>query len=106
MDKLDVKPKDIPKAELRNKEQAEAWIAELMREMMEWRMKCDIIVPDKTNAAMLDQKRANWVFLTKHGRVTGSLMTLKLCGLIDDRFYAEMKQRADNTLIPTIVGGN
>lgn len=105
MDKLDVKPTSIPRAEIRNTEQAKNWIGELVREMLEWRCKCDVIVPDKTDAAILEQKRANYVFLTKQGRVTGALMTLKLCGLIDDRFYAEMKQKATNTLIPTVVGG-
>ena len=106
MDKLDVKPTNIPHAEILNQEQAQNWVEELIEEMMVWRRACDVKIPNNKQIAVKTQQRALWSFLTKQGQVIGALKSLKLCGLISERCYLELNQKAINTLVPTVVGGN
>lgn len=95
---------DIPNGAIENQEQAERWVESLLREMLGWRQACDIPVPCNNDKAAQDQRRTLWTFLNKQGQVIGALKTLRLCGLISDRCYAELNQKAINTLIPTTVG--
>jgi hypothetical protein len=105
MNKLDVNPTDMPHAEIRNEEQAQNFVDDLVRQMTMWRNACDVPIPDKDNKAALEQRRAMWSFLTKQGQVVGALKAFKLCGLISERCYKEFHQKAINALIPTNVGG-
>jgi predicted RNA-binding protein Jag len=105
MERLDVNTTPVPRATITNSESAQKWVEELIRDMQVWRMACDVIIPDKNEVAVKAQRRAMWTFLAKHGEVVGALKTLALCGLISDRCYRELNQKAINSLIPTIVGG-
>jgi predicted RNA-binding protein Jag len=105
MEVLDVNATALPRASINNAESAQKWVEELIREMHAWRVACDVVIPDKNEVAVKAQRRALWTFLAKHGEVCGALKTLVLCGLISDRCYRELNQKAINSLIPTIVGG-
>ena len=104
MDRLNVNESEIPHAEIRNQEQAQRWVEELIEEMMIWRRACDVRIPDNNQMAVQTQRRALWTFLSKQGKVVGALKSLLLCGRISERCYTELNQKAINTLIPTVVG--
>lgn len=104
MDILDVNTKDMPKARIVDEASAQNWIEELVTDMLAWRHQCDVFIPDPTDVQVTVQRRALWTFLTKHGEVVGALKTLFMAGLISERCYAELNQRAINTLIPSQVG--
>ena len=104
MDALDVNVTEAPKVTITTREHAVNWIDELLVEMLLWRAKCDVIIPDESQIMVQAQQRALWTFLSKHGQVIGALKSLRLCGLLDERGYKELHQKAINTLIPTEVG--
>lgn len=103
---IDVNATDLPSgARVVDQVSAENWVAELIQDMLKWRAQCDVPIPDNNAIAAQVQRRALWVFLTKQGEVVGALKTLRVCGLISDRCYRELNQKAINTLIPSVVGG-
>ena len=104
MDKLDINSTELERASITNEDQARNWVESLINEMLVWRARCDVIIPDNTQETVVSQRRAMWTFLSKNGKVCGALSALKLCGLISDRCYTELNQKATNTLIPTQVG--
>lgn len=104
MDRLDVNSKPFETAELKTEEQRQKWLECLIDDMHHWRRKCDVIIPDQSEATVKAQQRASWAFLQKQGKVIGAISAMKVCGLISDRCFQEMNQKAANTLIPTIVG--
>lgn len=104
MDPLDVGETPIPKAVIRDEASAQNWVEELVRDMLLWRRRCDVHIPDPTDMQVQVQRRALWTFLSKQGQVVGALKTLRMAGLISDRCYKELNQQAINSLIPSQVG--
>lgn len=103
MERLDVGGTSIPKATIETEDQAMSWILELVDEMTAWRAACDVPVPDNDVSKKL-QQRAMWTFLVKQGQVTGALKAFRMSGLISDRCFDELNQKALNSLIPSVVG--
>ena len=103
MDTLNVGDQSLHRGEIRTEEQARAWVMGLVTEMLDYRQRCDIPIPDKNQHLIREQQRNMWTFLTKQGQVVGALKALKLVGMISDRGYQELMQKAVNTLIPSVV---
>lgn len=106
MDKkpLDVDAVGVPRAKVTDSASAEKWVQELMDRMLKLRAACDVPIPDKKDVTIKAQQRLMWSFLTAHGEVVGALKTLLLCGMISERFFNELNQRATHALVPTQVG--
>lgn len=105
MEPLDVNATALPIAQITNQESAERWVEELIQEMLQRRHRCDVPIPDNSEASVKAQQRAMWSFLTKHGEVIGALKTLVMCGLLSDNAFKALNQRAINALVPSVVGG-
>ncbi len=104
MSELDVHPTELDKATITTREQAVAWAEELTVEMLHWRQRCNVFIPGNINRTAVEQRRAMWTFLSKQGQLTGALKTLMLVGLLPERAYAELNQKAINALAPEVVG--
>ena len=85
------------KFELKTSEQAHNWIERLMLKMSVARKKCDLLTE------VVEQRRALWLFLVRHGRVLGALDACYHSGLITERAYIEFNQKAINSLVPSIL---
>ena len=105
MDSLDVKTTEIPKAEIRTEEQATRVVEDFIRIMQGYRALCNVMVPDPGETLARTQQKNLWIFLTKQGQAEGALKAFKLAGLISDKCYVELHQKAINSLMPTVVGG-
>lgn len=90
--------------EITNEEQARNWVEALVADMQAWRDACNIRIPNPTEMQVRDQQRTLWNFLQKQGKVMGALQTLLLTNSINEKAYNEFKQKALNSLAPTIVG--
>ena len=101
---LDVSPKAMPKAEIRTEEQATAFVEELTLEMIRWRNECNVKIPGNPNVQAQRQRKALWTFLTKQGQVVGAIKAFKLAGLISDKCFMALHQKALNSLIPSVMG--
>jgi hypothetical protein len=104
MDRLDVGNAEVPRVKIETEEGAVKWVEELVSEMLDWRERCNVIIPGNSQATVTMQRRALWTFLEKHGQVVGALKSLLLVGMISPRCYTELTQRALNTLAPTVIG--
>ncbi len=91
-----------PRSKIRTEAQAINYIEELIDAMQRLRTACDVPYSgnDKTTIQMI--QRVMWAFLNKQGQVVGALNVLSMVGLLSDRAYKELHQRAINALIPTI----
>ncbi len=101
---LDVQATELGRKDIQTEEQATQFVLELVDEMVKWRQQCDVQIPDPTAVQVQMQRRALWTFLTKQGQVVGALKAFKASGLLSDRAFVELNQRAINTLVPSQVG--
>jgi len=90
--------------EVANEEQARNWVLSLLEDMQAWRDICTVYIPNPSAIQVNEQRRALWSFLQKQGKVMGALQTLLLTRQINEIAYKELKQKALNSLGPTIVG--
>jgi len=102
-DRVNVHDKDAPQAEITTQAQALGWVEELILDMVKWRTECNIIFPESAVKTAKYQRKALWTFLQKQGQVVGALKTLRLCGMIPERAFAELNQKAINVLAPTTL---
>ena len=79
-------------------------MVELVDEMQRTRAACDVPYHGNDPDTVLAIKRMMWAFLQKQGQVVGALNAFRLTGLMGERAYAELHQKAINALIPTVVG--
>ena len=103
MDKLDVKPRAMPRASIKTEDQARNFVRELMTEMDVYRQQCNVAVPDNNHFLAQCQKRDMWAFLAKHGEVIGALKAFKASGLISDKCFEEMNAEAIDSLRPSEI---
>lgn len=101
---LNVGHSEDPIAQIDTEEAAINYVRGLIADMNLWRVKCDLYIPDKTNATVKAQNRILWTFLVKHGKVVGALQALLHVGKLSGRAYQLLNQEAVNSLVPTMVG--
>jgi len=91
-----------PKVEIHTEAQAVNYVERLTTDMLDLRAVCDQLTKNpKTPELAL--KRSFWIFMKKHGEVIGALNAFRLTGMIPERAWVELHQKAINALAPTVV---
>lgn len=85
-------------------DQIKNWILSLVEDMKQYRMRCDILIPNPTNAQIQQQRRDLWTFLQKQGKVLGAIEAMYFTNQISEIMFDELRNIALNSLAPTIVG--
>lgn len=91
-----------PQGEIKTEAQATNYVERLTIDMLDMRAMCDQLVK-RPNTPEKAVKRAFWIFMKKHGEVIGSLNAFRLTGMISERAWAELHQKAINALAPTVT---
>lgn len=94
----------VPQVSIRTEAQATNYVEELADEMIRTRAACDVPYDGNDPATVQAIKRMMWAFLQKQGQVIGALNAFRMAGLLSERAWAELHQRAINALVPTVVG--
>lgn len=101
---VEAKSLSTPGYPIDSKDQAKAWVMELVDLAQQSRLQCNVIVPGDDGATVRQQRKAHRQFLTRYGQAEGALMALHRTRLLDDLLYREMHARCLATLVPTVVG--
>lgn len=92
---------DPPKAVIETEEQATNYVVHLVAEMQQYRAACDVACEGPRTVQAV--QRMAWAFLVKQGQVVGALNAFRSAGLLSERAWAELHQKAINALIPTVA---
>lgn len=99
-DQLFLKTKP-PQVTIKTEEQATNYVVGLVAEMSKCRISCSLACQNKATSVG-EAQRMSWVLLNKQGQVVGALNAFRLAGLISERVWIELHQKAINALAPTI----
>lgn len=92
-----------PDFKITNRDSARRWIMELVHDVKVARLACNVTPVSAKLITVGEQKRAERIWLVKHGGALGSLMALYRVGLLDDVAYTELRKEVMATLIPTVI---
>ena len=89
---------------IRNANQAEQWIIELIEGVEQARKDCTVSYPGDAQMTARMQKKAYHQFMVRHGGALGALMAFHRAGYIGDSAFHKMKSRVLSTLVAQVVG--
>lgn len=90
--------------EVRTVEQARAYILQLVEQVEQARVGCNIRVPGDNVTTEKLQRKAFVSWMIRYGQALGALTTLMHCRVLNDAAYEELRRRVNETAIPTLVG--
>ncbi len=104
IDGLNIPKTAPPQVAIKTEAQATNYVSGLVAEMQKVRAACDVSYQGNDPATVQAIQRMMWTFLNKQGQVVGALNAFRLTGMISERAWTELHQKAINAMIPTVVG--
>ena len=93
-----------PQYEIRTLEQGRDAALALLERAREARLKCDILIPNPSEALVTTQQKNFQKFLILYGSTLGALGALHRASLISDEAYTEIRKATTQLMGPTVVG--
>jgi hypothetical protein len=88
---------------IETEEQAKNWIMELVGQVEQVRMECDVVMVNNGTVAMARSLFIKWMI--KRGEALGALQASKRFNKISDTAYMELRARVLATQVPTVLPG-
>ena len=104
VDEQQIPLKDRPDFPIDTEDQAVQWMLELVVDVQGARFDCDVFYPGDKTRTVREQKRAERIWLVKHGGALGTVLALFRCGRLSQQAYDKMRKEILDTMVPTVVG--